>query len=94
MIIDRLGGINPLENVQNTSKPQRVKTPEKPDSVSVSSEAKGLSEMYFAMEAVTSAPDVRADRVAEVAEKIKDPGYITGTIVDIVADRFLDEMGI
>lgn len=94
MIIDRLGGINPLENLQNTGRVQRAKHPEKTDSVNVSSEAKNLSEMYFAMDAVNSAPDVRADRVAEVAEKIKDPGYITGAVIDIVADRFLDEMGI
>ena len=76
MIIDRLGGINPLENLQNTGRVQRAKHPEKTDSVNVSSEAKNLSEMYFAMDAVNSAPDVRADRVAEVAEKIKDcPRY-------------------
>ncbi len=94
MIIDRLGGINPLENLSNASKPQKAKSVEKADSVSVSAEAKNLSEIHFAMDAVKASPDVRADKVAEVAEKIKDPDYITGAIINIVADRFLDEIGL
>lgn len=93
MMIDRLGGINPLESLPNASKLQKARDFEKPDSVSVSQEARNLSELYFAMEAVQAAPDVRAERVADVVEKIRDPDYITGRILGIVADRFLDENG-
>lgn len=94
MIIDRLGGINPLENLQNAAKPQRARDTGKVDSINVSAEAKSLAEVHFAMDAVKASPDVRADRVAEVSQKIKDPNYITGAIIDIVADRFLDEIGL
>lgn len=94
MIIDRLGGINPLESLSNASKLQKARSAEIADSIDVSAEARNLSEIHFAMDAVKTAPDVRADKVAEVAEKIKDPNYITNAIINIVADRYLSELGL
>ncbi|ULQ58980.1 flagellar biosynthesis anti-sigma factor FlgM [Brucepastera parasyntrophica] len=94
MMIDRLGGIDPLKNVQNTQKPQKVSGAPLSDSISVSAEAKELSEVYFAMEAAGASPDVRTDRVAEVMEKMKDPAYINKAVIDIVADRLMDVYGI
>ena len=94
MIIDRLGGINPLDNLQNAQKSQAYRGDNIADSVNVSAEAQMRAELHFAMDAVNAAPDVRADRVAEVSEKLKDPNYITSAIIDIVADRFLDELGL
>lgn len=94
MMIDRLGGIDPLKNVQSTQKPGRVNGTAKTDSISVSPEAKELAEVYSAMDTAKSSPDVRADRVAEVMQKIKDPSYVNKTVVDIVADRLMDVYGI
>jgi negative regulator of flagellin synthesis FlgM len=94
MMIDRLGGLDPLKNVQNTQKPGRVNGTAKPDSISVSAEAKELSEVYSALDAAGSAPDVRADRVAEVMQKMKDPSYINKSVVDLVADRLMDVYGL
>ena len=94
MMIDRLGGIDPLKNVQNTQKSHRVSGTAKSDSISVSAEAKELAEVYNAMEAANAAPDVRADRVAEVMQKMKDPSYINKSVVDLVADRLMDVYGL
>jgi negative regulator of flagellin synthesis FlgM len=94
MMIDRLGGVDPLKNVQNTQKTTRVNGTVKTDSISVSNEAKELSEVYTAMEAAKSAPDVRADKVADVLQRMKDPNYINKSVVDIVADRLLDVYGL
>ena len=94
MTIDRLGGIDPLQNAKNPYKPQRVSGPAQSDSINVSAEAKELSEAYFAMEAASSAPDVRSDRVAEVMLKMKDPSYINSSVVDLVADRLMDVYGL
>ncbi len=94
MTIDRLGGIDPLKNVSNTQKSHRVSGASPSDSISVSSEAKELSEVYFAMEAAKSSPDVRADKVAAVMEKLKDPSYINDSVVDMVADRMMDVFGV
>jgi negative regulator of flagellin synthesis FlgM len=94
MMIDRLGGIDPLKNAQNTYKTQRVSGTAQSDSINVSAEAKELSETYFAMEAAGASPDVRADRIAEVVQKMKDPAYINKSVVDLVADRLMDVYGI
>lgn len=94
MTIDRLGGIDPLKNVNSTQKPHRVSGTAPSDSISLSSEAKELSEVYSAMEAANSAPDVRADKVAAVMEKMKDPNYINDSVVDLVADRLMDVFGV
>jgi len=94
MMIDRLGGVDPLKNVQNTQKTSRVNGTAKTDSISVSAEAKELSEVYSAMEAANAAPDVRSDRVAEVMQKIKDPSYINKSVVSMVADRLMDVYGL
>jgi len=94
MTIDRLGGIDPLQNVNKTQKPHRVSGTNPSDSISLSSEAKELSEVYSAMEAAKAAPDVRADKVAAVMEKMKDPSYINDSVVDMVADRMMDVFGV
>lgn len=94
MTIDRLGGIDPLKNITNAQKSHRVNGTAPSDSISVSSEAKELSEALFAMEAAKSSPDVRAERVAAVMEKIKNPSYINDAVVDIVADRMMDVFGV
>ncbi len=94
MMIDRLGGIDPLKNAQNTFKTPRVSGTAQSDSITVSAEAKELSETYFAMEAAGAAPDVRSDRVAEVMQKMKDPSYINKSVVDLVADRIMDVYGL
>lgn len=94
MTIDRLGGIDPLKNVNSTQKAHRVSGTAPSDSISLSSEAKELSEAYFAMEAAKAAPDVRADRVAAVMEKLKDPSYVNEAVVDMVADRLMDVFGV
>jgi negative regulator of flagellin synthesis FlgM len=94
MMIDRLGGIDPLKNVQNTQKSHRVSGTSQADSVSVSAEAKERAEAYFALEAANSAPDVRSDRIAEVIQKMKDPDYINNSVVDMVADRLMDVFGV
>ena len=94
MMIDRLGGIDPLKNVQNTQKTHRAKESAQPDSINVSDEARLRAEVFQAMEAVGSAPDVRSERVAEVIKKIEDPAYINNAVVDIVADRLMDVFGV
>ena len=52
MTIDRLGGIDPLRNVQNLYKTEKSSTKTPTDSVSVSEEARALSELYKAKEKI------------------------------------------
>ncbi len=95
MIIDRLGGIDPLKNVQNTQKAaQKSAYVQGRDSITVSAEAQEMAEAYYASEVAAQTPDVRMDKIAEIKEKIKDPNYITSAMVDVAAERFMDSLGI
>ena len=91
MTIDRLNGIDPVKPVQPIQRTQRTEILNKADAVSVSSEARVLSDANIALEAVRNAPDIREDKVAEVKKKFEDPSYINNALLELVADRILDD---
>ena len=77
-MINGINSINPLNNVQETRKSEsaaKVRSTES-DSISVSKEAEKMAEAYYLDKVAAETPDVRADRIAEVREKIKDPKSI------------------
>ncbi|MBR0155719.1 MAG: flagellar biosynthesis anti-sigma factor FlgM [Treponema sp.] len=95
MMIDKLGGVTPLNNVQSTKRTQgseRVKS--SPDSISVSKEAKEMAEAYYLKEIADETPDVRTDLVAQIKEKIKDPSYLSSEILNSTAERIMASYGI
>ncbi len=95
MMIDRLGGLDPLQNLQQTKRvANKPVTNSLEDTVSVSQEAKEMAEAYYLSEIAASTPDVRSDLVAQVKDKIKDPNYINSAVISSVADRFLDSIGL
>lgn len=95
MTIERLGGLDPLQNVQKTRNTvQKQTVSSSTDSISVSKEAKEMSEAYYLNEIASSTPDVREDLVAQIKEKIKDPSYINSTVIDSVANHIMDSYGI
>ncbi len=92
-MINGLNSINQVNNVQNLHKTERssqVKSSSS-DSISVSDEAK---EVYLLQKVASETPDVRADRIAEVKEKIKDPSYLSDAVIKSAADKFLSAIGI
>jgi negative regulator of flagellin synthesis FlgM len=94
MTIDR---INPLDPIQPGKKPGRTGQVSKdvtPDSISLSSEAVEKAELYRAMELVSAAEDLRADRIAELKKKINDPSYIDDAVIKTTADRIMDAFGL
>ncbi len=94
-MIDKLGGVTPLNNVQSTKRTQgseRVKS--SPDSISVSKEAKEMAEAYYLKEIADETPDVRTDLVAQIKEKIKDPSYLSSEILNSTAERIMASYGI
>ena len=95
MVISRLDGMNPLQDVQGSKRTQdKLPTINTADSINVSDEARELAEAYYAAEVAAVTPDVRADRVAEVREKIKDPAYINQAVIKVVAEKIMDAYGI
>ena len=64
------------------------------DSISVSKEAEKMAEAYYLDKVAAETPDVRADRIAEVREKIKDPSYLNDSVFGSAADKFLTALGL
>ncbi len=90
MAIERLGPIDPIAQYNKAGKAVRQEKKDVSDSISVSDEGKMKAEFFQAVETVRLAPDVRADRIAELKKRINEPGYINQKVIDIVADRLLD----
>lgn len=87
MMIDKLGGINPLKNISKTGRTEAPVKSGKTDSVQISSDAKAMGEIYQIAEKVNMAPDIRQDRIDEVMEKMKDPNYFSADKLEAVADK-------
>ncbi len=94
-MIDKLGGISPLNNIQNTKRTQGTgSVKSSPDSISVSKEAKEMAEAYYLKEVADETPDVRADLVAQIKEKIKDSSYLSAEVINSTAERIMASYGI
>lgn len=95
MMINGVNSINPVNNLQNVRKNESsAKVTSTSDSVSVSKEAKEMAEIYYMDKVAAETPDVRADRVAEIKEKIKDPSYLNDALFSSAADKFLSAIGL
>lgn len=94
-MIDKIGGINPLNNVQNTRRTSTAsKSSFESDSISVSDKAKAMAEIYYMNQVASETPDVRADKIAEIREKIKDPNYLNNAVIASAADHIMESFGI
>ncbi|MFP4563606.1 MAG: flagellar biosynthesis anti-sigma factor FlgM [Spirochaetia bacterium] len=90
MTIEGLGPVDPISKHNKTEKTSRPQKAEKSDSINVSEEAKNMGELYKAAESVKSSPDVRAEKIAEIKEKLKDPSYIDDKVIESVADSIME----
>ena len=94
-MINGVNNVTQVNNVQNLRKTESsAKVDRDVDSISVSAEAKEMAEAYYLEKVANETPDVRADRVAEVKEKLKDPNYLNDAVIKSAADKFLSALGI
>lgn len=94
MMIDRIGSIDPIQPGKKVSKTEAVHGRGEADSVSVSTEAMEKGDLYRAIELVSSAEDLRADKVAELKQKINDPAYLNDKLLSDTADRIMTAFGL
>jgi negative regulator of flagellin synthesis FlgM len=92
MTIDRLNSMDPIRDPKKPVAGNRTEKPGKGDSISISTDATTKAELFRAVEIAKSAPDVRAERVAELKARINDPGYFDDAVVSMTADRILDQL--
>lgn len=94
-MINGVNSINPLNNVQNTRKTENAaKVSYDSDSISVSKEAVEMAEAYYLDKVAAETPDVRADKIAEIKAKIKDPSYLSDAIIQSTAEKFMTSIGL
>lgn len=94
MTIDRLGSVDPLKNYGKAERTSRPVKAGRPDSIEVSSEARAQAEVLMAKDLAMNAPDVRADRIAELKVRIQDPNYGNKAMLEAVAEGILKSFGI
>lgn len=93
MTIDRLNGIEPVKNVQSVHKLYKTEHVLDTDAISVSKEARLLSDANMALEVIKRTPDIREDKIVEVAKKLQDPSYINDAL-NSIADKILGSYGL
>ena len=95
MMIDKIGGVNPLNNIQNTKRTNEASTvASTSDSIELSAEAKEASQAYFMNQLAEETPDVRSDLVASIKEKIKDPNYLNPAVISATAEKIMTAYGL
>ena len=94
-MINGVNNVTQLNNVQNIRKTDNsAKVKAESDSISVSKEAVEMAEAYYMDKVAADTPDVRADRIAEVKAKIKDPSYLGNAIIQSTAEKLMTSYGL
>lgn len=95
MMVDRIGSITPLTNVQNTKKTNATNNVASGvDTISISAEAKERADEIFLSKIAQETPDVREDVVASLKAKLSDPNYITPQVVSDTAQKIMEAYGV
>lgn len=93
-MIDKVSGINPVNNLQSTPKTGANKGVKAgSDEIHISDEAKRLSEEFYLGQVADETPDVRAELVEQVRQKIQDPNYLNDATLSATADKILSAYG-
>lgn len=92
MTIDRIGSIDPIQPGNKPGKTGQINETPKTDSISISSEAQEKAELLRIQKMAAAAPDIRAERIAELKEKIDDPSYIDEKVINATANKLIDAL--
>lgn len=92
MTIDRIGSIDPIQPGRKPGQTGQPRVSQGADSISISSEAQEKAELFQVQSLAAAAADVRAERVAELKQRINDPAYINDTVLNATANRLIDSL--
>lgn len=94
MMIDKIYGPNAIQELQGTRRSNNLtKTPQVTDEISVSDEAKALSDAMYLDKVAAETPDVRADLVEKIKLEIQDPNFLSAETISATADKILSAYG-
>ena len=92
MTIDRIGSLDPIQPGKKPGRANQVNESSRMDSINISSEAQQKAELFRARELAAASPEVRAERIAELKEKINDPAYMNDQVINATADKIIDAL--
>ena len=88
MTINSLNGVSSVKGLSGIEKPAQT------DSITLSSEAKTMGEVCAISKNLQTVPDIRMDKVEAAAQKLKNPDYINQTVLNDVAGKLAEMLGI
>jgi negative regulator of flagellin synthesis FlgM len=94
MMVNRIGPLEPIQPGKKTGRAETVQGGDRTDSINLSPEAKEKAELFQVVELIKSAPELDDVRIAELREKINDPGYINDKVLNATADKIIDAFGL
>lgn len=95
MMIDKISGVSPINNIQGTKRTNSsAPVSSAVDEISVSDEAKALSDSYYLKQVAAETPDVRTDLIEQIKQKIQDPNYLSPATIAATADRIMSAYGL
>jgi negative regulator of flagellin synthesis FlgM len=92
MTIDRIGPVDPIQPGRKPERANQASGSPKSDTISISSEALEKAELLRIQKLAVAAPEIRAERVAELKEKINDHSYIDEKMINATADRLISAL--
>lgn len=94
MSINKINSVNGVNEYAKMNSASQTRRSDIKDSVSISNEALSRSEQKRIIEMIKAAPDVRADRIAEVKAKLAaNPNYFDdATVVNETADKLINDL--
>ncbi len=90
MTIDRVGPVDPVQNLKKTRGPDKPHKNEGTDSIHVSEEARSKAEVYQAAELAKGAPEIRWELVEAAKKRLQDPNYLSDQVIKTVAERLME----
>jgi len=90
MTIERVGPVDPLQNLNKAKSPDKPRKSEGADTIHVSEEARTKAELYQATEMAKGAPEIRWELVEQAKRRLQDPNYLSDQVLATVAERLME----
>ncbi len=89
MVIDKIGGIHNIPEPKKSKQTSAAGEAGRKDAIEISSEGKLAAEISKSMQTVHETPDVRADKVKDIRERIQNGSYDfdDSTVLSAVAGK-------
>ncbi len=95
MVIDKIGNINKIVDPKGSKKVSKNGDTKKSDSLVISKEGKQAAEIARYTKIVNATPDIRAEKVREIKEQIKNGVYDKfndNRALEMVAEKIADAL--